>query len=158
MGSREMQDDPTDGAHDLDPDRDQRLPQPRDLRAAERGAVGAELQLLAEDKGRRRQRDPQLIGPEARATGAPEGQRQFQFFASILTVAARAVDVGVDPLGRLSQIRDDKARVISGLASVVPHHFGFDDRPARRRPRARLIGPYCLIARPTVCGGLRSGW
>ena len=100
MVTREMQDDPTDGAHHLDPDRDQRLPQPRDLRAAERGAVGAELQLLAEDKGRRRQRDAQLIGPEPRATGASEGQREFQFLEPILTVTARAVDMGVDLGGR----------------------------------------------------------
>ena len=70
MGSREMQDDPTDGAHDLHPDRDQRLPQPRDLRAAERGPVGAQLQLLPEDERGRGQGDPQLVGPEACATGA----------------------------------------------------------------------------------------
>jgi len=53
MGSREMQDDPTDGAHDLDADRDQRLPQPRDLRTPERGPVRSELQLLAEHEGGR---------------------------------------------------------------------------------------------------------
>ena len=41
MGSREMQDDPADGAHDLHADRDQRLPQARDLCTAERGPVGA---------------------------------------------------------------------------------------------------------------------
>ena len=51
MGSRKVQDDPTDGAHDLHPDRDQRLAQPRDLRATERGPVRAELQLLEQDEG-----------------------------------------------------------------------------------------------------------
>ena len=121
MGSREMQDDPADGAHDLHADRDQGLPQPRDLRAAERGAVRAELQLLKQDERRGRQRDAQLIGPEARATGAPEGEREFQFLEAILTVAAGAIDVGVDPLGRLPQIGDDKARIIARFAARVPH-------------------------------------
>ena len=112
-----MQDDAADGAHDLHADRDQGLPEPRDLRAAERGAVGAQLQLLTQDEGRRRQRDAQLIGPEARATGAPEGEGVFEFLQAILAIAAGAIDVGVDPLGRLPQIGDDKARVIAGFAA-----------------------------------------
>jgi hypothetical protein len=41
--------------------------------------------------------------------------------------------VGVDPLGRLAQIRDDKAGVIARLAAVVPDDFGFDDRAACSR-------------------------
>ena len=66
MGSREVQDDPADRADDVDPDRDQRLSQARDLGAAERGPIGAELDLLEEHEGGRRQGDAQLIGPEAR--------------------------------------------------------------------------------------------
>ena len=49
-------------------------------------------------KGRGGQRDAQLVGPEARATGAPEAEGEFQFLQAILTVAA-AVDVDIDPLG-----------------------------------------------------------
>ena len=112
-----MQDDPADGAHDLHADRDQGLPQPRDLGAAERGPVGAELQLLTQDERRGRQGDAQLVGPEARATGAPEGEGEFQFLEAILAVAAGAIDVGVDPLGRLPQIGDDKARVVARFAA-----------------------------------------
>jgi len=44
----EMQDDAADGADDLHADRDERLPQPRHLRPAKRGPVGAELDLLKE--------------------------------------------------------------------------------------------------------------
>ena len=73
-----MQDDPADRPHDLHPDRDQRLPQPRDLRPAERGPVRMELQFLEEDERGRRQGDAQLIGPEARTAGAPEGEGVFQ--------------------------------------------------------------------------------
>ena len=69
-----MQDDPADGAHHLHPDRDQGLPESRDLGPAERGAVRAELQFLTQDKRRRGQGNPQLIGPEGGATGAPEGE------------------------------------------------------------------------------------
>ena len=50
MGSWEMQDDATDGADDPYADRDQGLSQPRDLRAAERGPVRAQLQFLTEDE------------------------------------------------------------------------------------------------------------
>ena len=99
MGSRKMQDDPADGTHDLHADRDQGLPQPRDLGPAERGAVRAELELLKQDERRGRQGDAQLVGPEARAAGATEGEREFQFLEAILTVAAGAIDLGVDPLG-----------------------------------------------------------
>ena len=44
----------------------------------------------------------------------PEGEGEFQLLQAILTVAAGAIDVGVNPLGRLPEIRDDKARVIAG--------------------------------------------
>jgi len=153
MGSREMQDDPTDRADDVDADRDQRLPQPRDLRTAERGPVGAKLQLLEEDEGRGRQRDAQLIGPEARATGTPEGEGVFKFLQPILAIAARAIDVRVDPFGRLAQIGDDKARVIARLAPLVPHDFRFDDRAPGRRPGAGLIGRLAIGGRGVVGRG-----
>jgi hypothetical protein len=39
----------------------------------------AELQFLEEDEGRGGERDPQLIGPEAGAAGASEGEGVFQF-------------------------------------------------------------------------------
>ena len=94
MGSREMQDDPADGAHDLHADRDQRLPEPRDLRPAERGPVRAELQLLKQDERRRRQGDAQLIGPEAGATGAPEGEREFEFLEALLSRGRNRRGVG----------------------------------------------------------------
>ncbi len=61
-----MEHDPTDGSHDLHADRDQCLAQPRDLRTAERGPVGTQLQLLPQDERRGGQGDAQLIGPEAR--------------------------------------------------------------------------------------------
>ena len=72
MGLREVQDDPTDRADDVDADRDEGLPQPRDLRATERGPVGVELELLEEHERRRRQLAPppaelRLAG-EARGT------------------------------------------------------------------------------------------
>ncbi len=152
-GTAEVQDDPTDRANDVDADRDEGLPQPRDLRATERGPVGVELELLEEHKSRRRQRDAQLIGPEARATGAPEGEGEFQFLEAILTVAAGAIDLGVDPFGRLTQIRDDKVRVIARLAALMPHDFGFDDRAPGRLPRARLI----VRLRIGRCGVMRRG-
>jgi hypothetical protein len=89
MGAREVQDDPADGAPHLHADRDQGLPEPRDLRAAKGGAVRPELEFLKQDEGRRRRREAQLIGPEARATGAPERQGEFEFLEAILAVAAR---------------------------------------------------------------------
>jgi hypothetical protein len=124
-----------------------------DLRTAKRGKIGAQLQFLKQDERRGRQGDPQLIGPEPRVTGAPEGEGQFQFPQAILTGAARAIDVGVDPLGRLPQIRDDKARTIPGLAWVVPGDFGFDYRPPRRVPATGLIGRLRIRRRYVLRGG-----
>src|SRR4051812_36470248 len=103
MGSRVVEHNAADRSDDLDTDRDQRLSEPRDLGAAERGAVRAKLQLLKQDEGRRRQRDAQLVGPEARAAGAAEGEREFQFLEAILAVASRAIDLGVDPLRAVRQ-------------------------------------------------------
>ena len=53
MGAREVQDDPADGAHHLHADRDQGLPEPRNLRATQGGAVRPELEFLKQDEGRR---------------------------------------------------------------------------------------------------------
>ena len=45
MRPGEMQDDPAHGAHDLYADRDERLPQPRHLRAAEGGVGVAKVRV-----------------------------------------------------------------------------------------------------------------
>jgi hypothetical protein len=135
-----MQDDPTHGAHDLHTDGDERLPQARHLHTAERSPFRAELDLLEEDEGRGRQGDAQLIGPEARTTGASEGERMFELLQPIFTVAANAIHLGVDPFGRLAQSGDDEARVIARFAPVVPHDFGLDNRAPGRVPCAGLIG------------------
>jgi hypothetical protein len=112
MGPREVQDVPADGADDLAADRDQGLLKTWHLRAAaERGAVQPELLFLKYDEGRRRQRDAQLIGPEAGTTGASEGQREFDFLEPILAIATGAIDVAVNPLVCLPQIGDDEAQV-----------------------------------------------
>ena len=139
MGRGEMQDASTHGAHDPDTDRDQRLPEPGHLRARERGAVDTELQVLEEDIRGRGERDAELIGAEAGATGAPEGQGVMQFLQAIFGIPARAVHVRVNPLRRLAQIRDDKSRIVARLTTRVPDDFGFDDRAARMRPRLRLV-------------------
>ena len=139
MGSRKVQNDPPHRSHDVDANRQQRLAQARDLRARERGAIGAPLELLQQDIGGGAQEHAQLIGPEARATGPTEGERVMQFFQPILAVAARAVHVRVHPLGGLTQIGDDKARIVTHLAAVVPHHFGLHHDAAGSRPRAGLI-------------------
>ena len=121
-----MQDDPADRPHDLHPDRDQRLPQPRDLRPAERGPVRMELQFLEEDERGRRQGDAQLIGPEARTAGAPEGEGVFQFLEAILTVAAGAIHVGVDRDFRFAFPEQADATPVSRLQAV----FLIADTPA----------------------------
>ena len=105
---RKVQDNPAHRPHDVDADRQQRVAHPRDLRAGERGAVGAQLELLHQHIGGGGQGHAQLIGPEAGTAGPAEGERMMQLFQSILAVAARAVDVRVDPLGRLTQIRVTK--------------------------------------------------
>ena len=89
-----MQDDPTDGADDVDADRDQRLPQPRDLRTAQCRPVGVQLQLLEEHERRGRQRDAQLIGPERVQLVRPKASASF---SSLKPEGATAQVVGVGP-------------------------------------------------------------
>jgi hypothetical protein len=135
MGSREMQDEAADRAHDLHADRDEGLPEPGGLGAAERGPVRAELQLLKQDERRGRQRDAQLIGPEARAAGASEGEREFEFFEPILTIAAGAIDVGVDPVVRHNPVHSESLTFSPLPARVHAHHHTAHlplTRPARK--------------------------
>src|SRR4029434_6101949 len=101
-----MQDEWADGSHDLHADRNEGLPESRDLRAAERGPVEPELQLLTQHEGRRREGDAQLVGPEAGAAGAPEGERQFEFLEAILTISAGRIHAGANTLSRLPRVRD----------------------------------------------------
>ncbi len=73
MRARQVQDDPAYGACDARTDLQQDQAQPSDLRPRERSAVAAELEFLQQDVGGGRQRDAELVGPEARATRAAEG-------------------------------------------------------------------------------------
>ena len=98
-----------------------------------------ELQFLEEDERGRRQGDAQLIGPEARTAGAPEGEGVFQFLEAILTVAAGAIHVGVDPLRRLAQIRDDETRVIARPSWLL--RSSATDAACLRRPSVVVVEP-----------------
>ena len=69
VGAWEMQDDSAHRARDAHADLQQHEPQAPDLRARERGAVGAQLEFLQQHVRRGGQRDAELIGPEARAAG-----------------------------------------------------------------------------------------
>ena len=124
MCLRGLQHDPAHGADDVHPDRDQRLSEAGDLGARERGAVGAELEFLEQDVGRGRERDAQLVGPEAGTTGAAERQRMVQLFQPIFAIPARTVDVGVDPVGCLSQVEASNDRT----EKIYSLDFGRPDR------------------------------
>ena len=59
----------------------------------------------------------------------------MEFLDPILDVAPRTVDAFVEEAGRLSQICDDKARIVARRAARQPHHFGLNDHATLVRPR-----------------------
>jgi hypothetical protein len=63
----------------------------------------------------------------------------MQFFDPVFDLAARAVGLFVDELGRLALVGDDKAGIVFGLAAVVENDLGFDDHAARLFPGTGLI-------------------
>jgi hypothetical protein len=70
MRAGEVQRDAAHGADHVDAEGDEGLAETRDLCPAECGVIQPELQFLKQDEGRGRQRDPELIGPEAGAARA----------------------------------------------------------------------------------------
>ena len=75
-----------------------------------------------------------MVGPEARAAGAAEGEGVMQFLDPVLAVAARGVDLRVQPLGRVPQVGDHEARIVAQLAARVRDDFGLDDHASGLRP------------------------
>src|SRR5439155_8434349 len=89
-----------------------------------RGA-GPQPEFLHQHVGRRGEEDPQLIGPEATAAGAPKLEPIVEFLNPLFNMPARAVAVLVDEARRLSEVGDHKARVVARRSVREPHDFGF---------------------------------
>ena len=99
-----------------------------------------ELQFLEEDERGRRQGDAQLIGPEARTAGAPEGEGVFQFLDSDSHCRRGRNTRGCRSTPAFARrFVMTKRGSIARHSSVVPHHFGFDNGAPGHRPGARLI-------------------
>ena len=95
---RQSQHEPAHRGEHLDADLEQFKPQGRDLRPRPGGAVGGEPQFLQQHVGGRGQEHTELVGEEARAAGAVEGDVE-ELFDAVLGVAPLAVRVLVDPPG-----------------------------------------------------------
>jgi hypothetical protein len=95
-----------------------------------------------------------LVGPEARAAGAPEApdrDTSFSRFSLSPRVHSRSRR---QPVGAMPQVGDHDARIVAQLASGMHDHFRLDDRPPRMRPAARLVA---CVAEHTRRGARRFG-
>src|SRR6266851_4496209 len=147
-----MEDDATRRDDDVSAELEQLLTQSRHLGARTSGARRPQPQFLHEDIRGGGEEHAQLIRPEATATGAANLESVVQFLDPVFDVAAGAVDVLVDEPGRLPEIRDDEAGVVSRNTALQPHDFGFDHDAALPLPGAggiaRLsVDMLCLPAR-----------
>ena len=87
---RQMQDDSSDGADDLDAQLEEPVAQPGHLCASAVGAGGVQAQFLHEHVGRSGQQDAQLVRHEAAAARAVDLQAVEQFLDPVLDVASSA--------------------------------------------------------------------
>src|SRR5208337_5521651 len=77
---------------------------------------------------------PERVGPEVRATGSPDLHAVVQFLDPVLDVAPRTVDLLVNPLRTLLQVRDHEPWVVFGFFVRRSHHLGFINDASFPRP------------------------
>src|SRR5207237_9430571 len=100
-------------------------------------------QRLHQDVGSGGEQNPELVGPEAGATGAVDVEF-VQFFYAILDVTALAVDPFVNPLRALFHVGDDKTGIVSGLFVGSADDLGFDDDAAQTWPLPGLVADFSV--------------
>lgn len=115
----QVQHDAAGRAHDAHTEFEQPEAERPHLHAGAGCARCAQSEFLHEHIRGGREEDAQLISPKAGATRAADRQIVVQFFDPVLDVASCAVDLGVQPLGGLMEIRHDEARVIPRRPSGV---------------------------------------
>ena len=141
LGQAEL--DATGGGDNLHADLQQAVLEGPDLGSGTGSVRSVPAQFLHQDVGRRGQEDAELVGEEARATGAIDLKAILEFLDSVLRVTAGAVDPLVQPAGCLPEVGYDEAGVVLRLASFQPHDLGLDDDPPMARP---LPGPVAAVA------------
>ncbi len=82
-GGGQVQHNPAYQDHDGCTEFEEMISEHPDLSAGSRGFSGMQPQLLHQDIGGRHQEDPELVRPEARATGAIDGESEVQFLSSV---------------------------------------------------------------------------
>ena len=93
--------------------------------------------------GDRRHQSAELVGQEARATGAVDLQAQLEFLQTIFGIAPGAIHPLVDVFRRRLQAGDEKPWVVLRLPAEMRGHPGPDDNPA---PMGPTPGPASELA------------
>src|SRR5207247_7509526 len=83
------------------------------LSAGTSGPGSPQSQLLHQDVGSGGEQNPELVGPEAGATGAVDLE-VVQFLNAIFDITTLAVHMLVNPLWTLFHVGDDKPGIIFG--------------------------------------------
>ena len=109
-----MENEAADGDDDLSAELEEAIAESGHLHP-HRGRPGrSKSQLLHRDIGGCRQENAELVGPEARATGAVDGKIEEELLDAILGISPRAVTVFMDVARALPEVCDEEARVVLG--------------------------------------------
>src|ERR1035437_1556829 len=125
---------PTAPGHDLSGQLQEPFAHGRDLRPGVAGRCQVKAHLLHQHIRRRRQHYPERVGPEVGTTGPSDLHAVVQFFNPVFNVAPRTVDLLVNPLRTLLQVRDHEPWVVFGLLVGRSHHLGLIDDPSFPQP------------------------
>jgi hypothetical protein len=158
-----VQDNPTNGDDDMSADFEKAFPERLYLSSGTGGMAEVESELLKKHIGGSGEKDTKLVGEETTAAGAVDIEAQMKLFDAILDIASRAVNVFVDPPGRLLHVGDDETRVVLDLSPRVDEGFRLDDDSTRLRPTTGTVAaltidprglsgmlgePVCLLPQP----------
>jgi hypothetical protein len=91
-------------------------------------------QLLHQDICSGRHENAELIGQEARATGAIDLQIALQLLDPVFNLTSLAVDVSIDPPRTLAKVGYNEAGVVLWLAAGMANDLGLDDDAALAGP------------------------
>lgn len=113
-----MQHDAAFGVPDPDAEFWQSFPQGAHLLSNTISSASAQLRLLHQNRDRGGEQHPQMVGEEARATGAGELRSIVLLLDPALDFASAAVDLLVEVLWRAFQNRHDQALVVLTLPQL----------------------------------------
>src|ERR1035437_4130541 len=132
--ARQVEHNATHRNHDLSAQFQEAFAQGRNLRPSMASRSQVKAHLLQQYIRGRRQEYPERVGPEVRTTRPADLHAVVQFFNPVFHVAPQTVDLLVNPLRTLPQVRDHEPWVVFGFFVRRSHHLSFINDASLPRP------------------------